>query len=326
MLGHGRPSSPLFGMPSVSKHSQHTNENSNSFLDCQETMTTRGRHDANGHPIRPFTTRSVASSRSLAALAAPGVAWLKKGKDNIGKDDGQTKLVEKGESSERYSHGEDAESVNHAQTSTWSSKLFGVTTAFKAFLPGSAVSGKTGVNLSRNMSQRTEKSWGDSQPFTPRSPWTKRGDWVDSRSQHRFSDADEDKPAADKHWSIVTPAHLRIREQTDSRYPALGPSQNTGGTTLYPRPLPTAPSSETLPSRYNTYTPEGSDRGTPDTPVSPGTAESFFSGPLPKLQPQNDNKQVGTAVLAAFFKEMEEHDRKKETGPAARTSHDDGVR
>ena len=201
--------------------------------------------NSGGDTRRPFVPRKGTFGASMSSLIAPGQAFLKmtgRGASN----DGQDRLVEKGESSENYtdlSHYNEKRSMDD-NTETpppfWVNRFYG---GLKSLFPTRGQ--KHGAALDRNGSQKTEQSFEASRitsATTPQGDWpVKQGQWTmnnpqpQGRSTNPFEDQDPNHPSRQY---PPHPASHPIYPRPLSRAPTLNEGGQLPRTTVHP-PLPT---------------------------------------------------------------------------------------
>ncbi len=188
--------------------------------------------------VRTSVPRKGTFGSTMSSLAAPGQAFLRMaGRANS--EDGRTKLVEKGRSSEKYNYDVPIEALE-TPPPFWVNKFFSAVGSARDLLPTRGQ--RHGAALARNGSSKTERSFGASAGM-PGSDW--RGSSGSGRGK---------EPA----WTMIDPQSIgRALDgpSDDSRYPPLARSTSSTATTahpIYPRPMSRAPTlreGNTVPTR-----------------------------------------------------------------------------
>lgn len=197
------------------------NRTSTSFFDYP-----RG---SNGDTQRPFVPRKGTFGGSISSLVAPGQAFLKmtgRGASN----DGHDRLVEKGETSEKYNieTGNNEKSDNDALESPppfWVNRFYG---GLKSLFPTRGA--RHGAALERNGSQKTDQSFGASQMPSAITP---RADWGNPSSQNQNQNTQWAMNEAPLHGRSTNPFDDQGGSRDYPPHPASHP--------IYPRPLSRAP-------------------------------------------------------------------------------------
>jgi hypothetical protein len=203
-----------------SARSPGQNRTSTSFFDYP-----RG---ANGDTQRPFVPRKGTFGGSISSLVAPGQAFLKMTGRGIS-NDGHDRLVEKGETSEKYNidpeYDEKNDDALESPPPFWVNRFYG---GLKSLFPTRGQ--KHGAALERNGSQRTDPSFGASQMPSAVTP---RGDWAEPSGQNQNGNAQ---------WAMnEVPAQGRSTNPFDDQGGSREYPPHPASHPIYPRPLSRAP-------------------------------------------------------------------------------------